>query len=186
MGKEIYEKLEDFFHNKTLSSDDWYKKENCERNKFDEIQIFLGFLRNKKELILSNNEFLKDFKYKEKDLEEPQDLVYKKQGYQITYGDKEYKGIFEKNRKQNLKQSSTYCNIFSRKRLIDCEINDDINPLLSEIDKIADCKTILLIYLEHSPKDFLENCQNFKKTIRYQLGWKNLFLIACGKNIKVY
>ena len=186
MKDSTYEELVNYFHKKTLDFKDWYKKEGCERNKFDEIQTFLKFLRNKKEIILSKDKFLKDFKYKEIDLKEPQDIVYKKQGYQLTYGDKEHKGISEKKEKQDRKIFKNNCNVFSRKKLIDCAINDDINPLLSEIDKTADNKTTLLIYLDDTPKDFLENCQNFNKSIKYQLGWKNLYLIDCDKNIKVY
>lgn len=182
----MYQELLQHFHNKTLIGDNWYVQEGCERNKFDEIQIFLKFIENKKEPIMSVDEFLKDFKYKENDLHEPQDIVYKKQGYQITYGDKNHKGQFEQKKNNDYKSSSMSCNVFSREKIINCDLKDNINMILQEIQKITDKNTILLIYLEHIQQDFLNDGKNFKKTIEHQKGWRNLFLVMYNKNIQIY
>lgn len=69
--------------------------------------------------------------------------------------------------------------------MLRCEIDDDINSILSEIDKIPDKNTVLIVYLEHT-NNFLENCKNFKASIKHQKDWKKLYLVTNSRNIEVY
>ncbi len=102
MDSNIFEQLNDFYHQKTFDGN-WKLDSGNGNKKLDEIQVFLKFLENEKRDVKSIDSFGRYFKYKEIDVAEPGDLEYLGQVYQITHGNTSNYQSFSKEKNHQIK-----------------------------------------------------------------------------------
>ncbi len=179
---DIFEKLEDFYHQKTFDNN-WKKYCGNGDKKLDEIQVFLKFLKNKKEYIKNITSFNNNFKYKEKDVDEPGDLEYLGQIYQITHGRSDNYFQFQKNKNYQIKNQKK--GLESKAFIIPAHdvALDGNNRLkfyfkdLTKKENMAKDNIILIIMYDHREKP--------KSNLKTNTRWKNIICVFNDGNLLI-
>ena len=179
-----------YFHEKTFCKS--WRTKNGGGNKFDEIQSFVSFLEITGELkkLKALDDFLGYFKYE--NLEEPIDLEFKNNKYQLTFGDRAYKTLFEKSKNDSFKECRNKGQVekfnggFDRGEFMDSFSKGDINFVLKDINKNPAKNIILLVYLENATSVSFNDIDLQKYPLKYCLGWKNLYIFKNDEYIKIY
>jgi hypothetical protein len=177
MVDDIFNNLIGFYHKKTLGKE-WKIISGNGNKKLDEIQTFVKFLENNKEEIKSVDFFDQNFKYKERDVDEPGDLKYLGQVYQITHGNTQNYQNFQKNKNDRIKKGLFEAFILPAKdvALPDRERYEYYLQDLKKKENSAKDNIILLIRIE---RKFVKANYNIKTK------WQNAIFVFDDKNVSV-
>lgn len=176
MNDDVFEKLNDFYHKKTFDKN-WELDCGNGNKKLDEIQAFFKFLKNGNIEIESVDSFDKNFKYKERDVDEPGDLEYLGQVYQVTHGNLLNYTTSQKNKNDRIKKKLLEAFIVPAKdiALPDKDRYKYYIQDLSEKEKSAKSNVILLVLINRRKCLALD--------YKVKTNWQNIMFVFDDGNI---
>lgn len=178
MEINIFEKIADHYHNKTLSIKEWAAECGNGNKKLDEIQVFLLYLKNKKVKLKNVDSFEKNFKYKEDEVTEPGDLEYLGSKYQITHGNTQQYEIFMKERLRTFPKAQI---LAARDVISEDFLFLGLKEKLDEKEKLATKNIILLIRIDRRSLADL----NYLPHAKHVTNWKDVILVFNDANISI-
>lgn len=176
MKENIFSQINDFYHKKTFD-DKWKSDSGNGNKKLDEIQIFLRFLENKREEIESVDFFDKNFKYKENDVNEPGDLEYFGQVYQITHGNASNYENYQETKNYKIKKREAFILPAKDVALPNRERYEYYLHDLNKKENSAKNNIILLMKIDN--RDFLDPDSKIKTK------WQDIIFVFDEGNVSI-
>ncbi len=179
---DIYKKLEDFYHRKTLESN-WVADCGNGNKKLDEIYIFLKYLKNENVSIDNIATFDHNLSYKEAEVEEPGDLKYLGAVYQITHGNTKNYFDFQINKNYQIKNQEKGLPMEAAVISASDVALDDEDRLkvffkdLAEKEKSADHGITLLVRYEYREKP--------ESNLKISSKWKDIVCVFDDGNLSI-
>ncbi len=178
MNDDVFSQLNEFYHKKTFDNN-WVLDSGNGNKKLDEIQVFIQFLKNERKEIGSIDFFDQKFKYKESDVDEPGDLEYCVQIYQITHGNISNYQDFQKNKNYQIKNAQPEAFVLSAKdiALSNLERYKFYSQDLDRKENSAKDDIILLVRIDR--RNFVESDYKVKTK------WQDVIFVFNEGNISI-
>lgn len=171
----IFEDILDEYHKKTFDAQ-WVLDCGDGDKKLDEIRIFVTFLKNNGAEIKSVTDFVNDFQYKEGEIEEPGDLKYHGQTYQISRGNDSVYGEIQRRKENGLAFMLPAKDVVKIESFLEV-----ISPTLDKKELSSNKKVVLLLRLDRRRfKDLA-----YELVLKRETNWQDIILVFDDKNFSI-